>query len=69
MVERARKETGEPLKKVINDALRAGLTADAPGGGRPKPFRTKSVSCGKPLIPNLDSVQEVLDYAEGDCRG
>ena len=68
MVEHARKETGEPLKKVINDALRAGLAAAADDVRETQPFRTKTWSGGEPLIPNLDNVHEVLDQLEGPWR-
>ena len=67
LVERAREETGDPLKKVINDALRAGLSK-RPGKKASPRFRTKTVSVGEMLIPNLDDIEDVLDAIEGDGR-
>lgn len=68
MLERLRRRTGDPLKKVINDVLRRGLSAPEDAAPKGERFVTQTVSSGEPLLPNLDDVQAVLDHAEGDWR-
>jgi hypothetical protein len=57
------------FKKVVNDALRAGL-ASLTESARPKrrTFRIRPVSLGRPRLPNVDDIAEVLAVAEGDRR-
>jgi hypothetical protein len=57
------------FKEVVNDALRAGL-ATLTEAGRPKrqSFRIRPVSLGRPRLPNLDDIAEVLVIAAGDRR-
>lgn len=64
-LERLKAERGLSLKAIVNQALREGLLALET---RPpsRPFRTKTVSVGRCLLPNLDCVGEVLALAEGE---
>jgi hypothetical protein len=65
-LERLRKSRDASLKVVVNDVLRRGLKeVSAPQKTR-KPFRTRTVNLGKPLIENLDNIGEVLAFIEGD---
>lgn len=65
-LERLRKKRDASLKDVVNDVLRHGLKEI---GGKPKkrePYRTKPLDLGKPLLPNVDNIHEVLAFAEGE---
>jgi hypothetical protein len=65
-LERLRKKRDATLKDVVNDVLRRGLK-DA--NARPKkkePFRTRPLNLGRPLLPNVDNLHEVLAHAEGE---
>ena len=57
------------LRTVVNEALRAGLLVlqekPEPPGRR---FATETVSLGKPRLPDLDDISEILSVAEGDQR-
>lgn len=56
----------QPLKVVVNEALRAGLaTIDKPEAKR-RPFRTKGFDLGPSLVGSLDNVEEVLSRVEGE---
>ena len=54
------RKSGEPLKQVVNRALRHGLTA----AGRPagKPFKVKPFNLG---LPHFTKVEELLERLEG----
>jgi hypothetical protein len=54
-----------PLRRVVNDALRAGLSViEVPGKCRP--YRTQPHDMGlKPRI-NLDNIQELLAQIDGE---
>lgn len=54
------------LKQVVNDVLRAGLAALDRERPVPSGPYTRAVSLGKPRLPDLDDVSEVLAVAEGD---
>jgi len=55
----------EPFRRVINEALRAGLeTVEAPAKSRP--FRTRPHKMGLKPGRNLDNVQELLAVVEGE---
>jgi hypothetical protein len=56
----------EGLKSVINEALRQGLRRMTAPPERPTPYQTPSVDTGRPLLPDVDDVAEVLAVAEGD---
>jgi hypothetical protein len=66
-LKRLRKSSGRGWKALVNEILRLGLRSRS--GAEPprlrKPFKTRSVSLGKPRIP-LDNVAEVLALAEGE---
>jgi hypothetical protein len=54
-----------PFKRVVNDALRAGLNQL----DRPEPralFRTTGFDLGPSLVGSLDNVEEVLARVEGE---
>jgi hypothetical protein len=66
-LEQLRRSRDASLKDLVNEALRRGLRDM---GTRPKPrkpFRTQSVDLGKPLLPNIDNVAEVLAIVEGEA--
>lgn len=66
MLERARARSRASLKEIVNEALRQGLRGTTAGKAQRKPFRTKSVSLGRCLIGNIDSVATALAAAEGE---
>lgn len=54
-----------PLKRVVNEALRAGLTAlETPVTRRA--FSTAGFDLGPSLVGSLDNVEEVLSRVEGE---
>lgn len=56
----------QPLKVVVNDALRAGLAAiDRPAAPR-NAFHTTGFDLGPSLVGSLDNVEEVLARVEGE---
>lgn len=62
MIEQARRERHASLRDVVNDALRRGLTA-----AKPPPrerFATRAVDLGKPRLPNIDDIADVLEQIE-----
>jgi hypothetical protein len=53
------------LKEAVNAALREGLARlDSPAAPR-RQFRTKTVDLGPCLLPSLDNIAEVIEFAEG----
>ncbi len=54
-----------PLKQVVNQVLRRGLEADAPGAAR-KPFRGKTFAMGQPLVPSLDKSLAIASALEDE---
>ena len=57
--------SGQPLKKVVNDTLRAGL--EQRRRHRPsKPYRCKSYSMGFPPRMNLDKALEIAAVLEDE---
>jgi clan AA aspartic protease len=65
MLRQARARRREPLRKIVNEALREGLTR--PGASRrSRLYRTPPVSLGRCLIGSLDDVAEALAVAEGE---
>ena len=66
-LERLRRRRREPLKQVVNAALRAGLSAlEARPKATREPFRTQPASLGPPRLKNLDNISDVLAFAEGE---
>jgi len=60
------KKRRQPLKIVVNAALRAGLTElDRPDAARP-PFRTTGFALGPSVVGSLDDVEGVLARVEGE---
>ena len=62
-LERERERRRMPLKRIVNDALREGL-ARLEDPQPPQQFQTRVRSLGRPLVGNLDNVEEVLDVGE-----
>ncbi len=63
-IERLRKD--RPFKKLINDALRAGLEELERGdSGSPRRYAIRPVK-GEPRRANVDNVAEVIAEVEGD---
>lgn len=59
------KKLNTPFRRVINDALRAGLEAvEAPASSRP--YRTEPHNMGVKAGMSLDNIQELLAQAEGE---
>lgn len=55
------RKSGHSFKRVVNDALRQGLTA---GKQSPrKPFKVKPINLGLPR--DFDKVEDLLEYLEG----
>lgn len=55
----------KPLKQLVNDALRRGLSSQAKPSQPKKRFRTKTYNLGPSLIGSLDNIGEVLEKIEG----
>jgi Ribbon-helix-helix protein, copG family len=66
-LEQLRRSRDASLKDLINEALRRGLREMSTRAKRREPFRTRSVDLGKPLLPNIDNVAEVLAVVEGEA--
>ena len=65
-LERLRRTRDASLKNLVNEALRHGLREMAAPPKSRKPFRTRSVNLGKPLISNIDNIAGVLAEIEGE---
>ena len=66
VLERLRRSRDASFRDIVNEALRRGLK-DMTARPKPRaPFRTRSVSLGRPLVPSLDNIAEVLAVAEGE---
>jgi len=66
-IDKIRKASGESLRAVVNDALRAGLRQmEQPPPGR-KVVRTRPMNLGRTLVGSLDDVAEALAVAEGEA--
>jgi hypothetical protein len=67
LLEQIREERGETFKSVLNEALRLGLRRmREPAAGVVPVYRTRSVSLGRPRLPDVDNVAETLAIVEGD---
>jgi hypothetical protein len=60
------KRRRQPLKRVVNDALRAGLASLEQPAGKRAAFRTTGFSLGPSLVGSLDDIEGVLSRVEGD---
>lgn len=65
-LDRLRRKRDATLRDVVNDVLRRGLKDFNARPRKKEPFRTKVVDLGKPLLPNVDNVHDVLAYVEGE---
>jgi hypothetical protein len=68
-LERRRRERGTTLKSEVNELLRAGLSRAKEPAAKGKPFETRALPLGRPLIESFDDVGEVLAFAEGEEHG
>ena len=57
-----------PMKRIVNDALRAGLAALEQPERSGAPFHTAGFDLGTSLVGSLDNVAEVLARAEGEVH-
>lgn len=55
-----------PFRTVVNETLRAGLTALEKRAAPRKPYRTRGFNLGPSLVGSLDNVEEVLSRVEGE---
>ncbi|MBI2217267.1 MAG: DUF2191 domain-containing protein [Candidatus Rokubacteria bacterium] len=67
LLEREQTRTKKPLKQIVNEALRVGLTRRKAPGRPGEPYRTEAVSLGRCLVPSLDNIAEVLAISEGEA--
>ena len=67
-IERLRRERNLPLKVIVNEVMRKGLREIPRGANRRRPFRTQPIRGVKPVLANLDNIQEILSLAEGELR-
>ena len=62
------RERDTAFKQVVNEAIRRGIDQmDRPQKAR-EAYRTVPIDLGKCFLPNLDNIEEALDYAEGYFR-
>jgi hypothetical protein len=66
LLERARKQRGVSLKRIVNEALRAGLVRLAERRPPRRQYATKAVSLGRCLLADVDDVAGALAAAEGE---
>lgn len=66
LIERLRRERRQPLKEIVNDALRRGLREAIARPRTREPFRTYAVDLGGVRVGNIDDVAGVLAAAEGE---
>ena len=67
LLKRAQARRKEPVRKIVNEALRDGLARMMVDRPKTKPFKTRSVDLGPCLFGNLDNVAEVLAVSEGEA--
>lgn len=66
LLQRLSRERRRAFKHIVNDALRAGLAIlAAQPPARRRRYRLKPVSLGRPRLPNLDNIAEVLRDRRG----
>jgi hypothetical protein len=58
---------GRSFKDVVNELIRLGLSERTVEPADRPAFRTKAVSLGRCLVPDLDNTAEVLALVEGDA--
>ena len=64
-LEQVARKRRQPLKVIVNEALRAGL-AELDRARTPKTFRTTGFDLGSSLVGSLDDVEGVLSRVEGE---
>ena len=65
-LDRVRRKSGGTFKATVNEALRRGLAQlERPAKPSRRP-RTRSVSLGRPTVPDVDNVADLLSVVEGD---
>ena len=57
-----------PFREVVNEALRAGLTALEKRSRQRVRYRTRGFDLGPSLVGSLDNVEEVLSRVEGESH-
>ncbi|HEX5497509.1 MAG TPA: type II toxin-antitoxin system VapB family antitoxin [Mycobacteriales bacterium] len=57
---------GRSFKELVNEALRAGLASMQSGERRSSGPFTHPTSLGRPRLPDVDDVSDVLAIVEGD---
>ncbi len=62
----AMKSRRRPLKAVVNEALRAGLSALEKRPGSRERYRTTGFNLGPSLVGSLDNIEEILARVEGE---
>ena len=67
LLKRAQARRKEPVRKIVNEALRDGLARMMVDRPKTKSFKTRSVDLGPCLFGNLDNVAEVLAVSEGEA--
>jgi hypothetical protein len=66
-LERVRSKRGGTFKDIVNDALRQGLARlEEPHVPTKRSF-THPASLGRPVLPDVDDVADVLAHVEGDA--
>jgi hypothetical protein len=65
-LEQMRARGDKSFKELINDVLRTGLAHLERAETRPQGPFTRTVSLGRPRLPDLDDVSEALAVAEGE---
>jgi hypothetical protein len=68
LLRQAQARRKEPLKRIVNEALRQGLLQMTAPARRQGQYRMKPVDLGRCLIGNLDDVAEALATAEGEAH-
>jgi Arc/MetJ family transcription regulator len=66
LIERLRRERRQPLKEIVNDALRRGLREAVARPRVREPFETSAVDLGGVGVGSIDDVAGVLAAAEGE---
>lgn len=65
-LERLRRERRLSFKEAVNQTLRNALQRPRKKRAKSRPFQTRSVDHGRPLIGQLDDIAGVLAILEGE---
>jgi len=66
VLERVRKQRDISMKDLVNDALRRGLKDICARPKARKIIRTEGLDLGRPVLPNVDKIHDVLVFGEGE---